>query len=111
MERFRSSILIVTVAAAVCLSTTLFSDQAMAACDTEYRDTRIQPDASLMFVDAVVVRPVSLLASVAGTAVWVVSLPFTLLGDNTSEAGEVLVTNPWCYTFSRPLGHMEKAPR
>ena len=54
-------------------------------------------------------RPLTFVASVAGAAVWIVSLPFTLLAGNTSEAGDVLVLDPFCYTFKRPLGHMEES--
>ena len=35
-------------------------------------------------------------ASVAGAVVWVVLLPFTLLGGNTAEAGDALVMDPLC---------------
>jgi len=36
--------------------------------------------------------------------VYVVSLPFSLLGQNPGEAGAALVKEPAAYTFTRPLG-------
>jgi hypothetical protein len=39
-----------------------------------------------------------------GGAVWLVSLPFSLLGGNADEAGEVLVMGPAKATFVRCLG-------
>ncbi len=82
---------------------------AVAGCDTTYRHGE-EPSAGLMLVDAVLIRPLTFVASVAGAAIWVVTLPFTLMGGNTDEAGDVLVADPWCYTIDRPLGYMEKIP-
>jgi len=110
MGSFRSNLLIYTLAAAFSISATLLSGPAIAAgCDTEYVQSK-EPNGGLMLVDAVVVRPLTFVASVAGAAIWVVTLPFTLLGGNTDEAGNILVADPWCYTFVRPLGYMEKVP-
>lgn len=60
-----------------------------------------------MVLDAVVLRPVGLLTTVAGSAVYVVSLPFSLLGGNEAEVREHLVNEPARYTFKRPLGDVE----
>ncbi len=110
MGSFRTKILIYTLAAALSISGTLLSGSAVAAgCDTEYLQDD-EPNGGLMLVDAVLVRPLTFIASVAGAAIWVVTLPFTLLGGNTDEAADILVADPWCYTFVRPLGYMEKVP-
>ncbi len=58
---------------------------------------------SMMF-DLVVLRPLGLVATVVGTAFFVVSLPFSILGGNTGEAAKKLMVEPAKYTFSRPLG-------
>ena len=58
---------------------------------------------SMMF-DLVLLRPLGLAATVVGTAFFVVSLPFSILGGNTGEAAKKLVVEPAKYTFSRPLG-------
>ena len=58
---------------------------------------------SMMF-DLVLLRPLGLVATVVGTAFFVVSLPFSVLGGNTGEAAKKLVVEPAKYTFSRPLG-------
>ena len=60
-----------------------------------------------MVLDAVVLRPVGLVTTVAGSAVYVVSLPFSLLGGNEAEVRESLVYEPARYTFKRPLGDIE----
>jgi len=39
-----------------------------------------------------------------GCAVFIVSLPFSLLGGNTKQASQKLVKDPASFTFVRPLG-------
>lgn len=62
------------------------------------------PSALAMTGDALFVRPVLLAATVVGSAVYLVSLPFSLLGGNAKEAGDVLVAGPAKATFVRCLG-------
>lgn len=45
-----------------------------------------------------------LVATVLGSAVFVVGLPFTLLNGSTGQAAQKLVVEPAQYTFTRPLG-------
>ena len=67
------------------------------------------PSAAAMAADLLLIRPVSFAATVLGTAVFVVSLPFSLLGQNTGDAGKQLVVRPGEYTFVRPLGDFQDA--
>lgn len=62
------------------------------------------PSALAMTTDALLVRPLLLVTTVVGSVVYLVSLPFSLLGGNTAEAGEVLVVGPARATFVRCLG-------
>lgn len=68
------------------------------------------PSAAAMGVDVLLIRPVSLVATVLGTGLFVISLPFSLLGQNVDEAAAALVGEPAAYTFLRPLGDFETAP-
>ena len=63
-----------------------------------------KPSALAMAGDAIFVRPVLLGMTVLGTAVYIVSLPFSALGGNMDEAGETLVIGPAKATFVRCLG-------
>ena len=63
-----------------------------------------QPTALAMTGDLVIARPALLLMTVLGTGVFLVSLPFTLLGGNLGEAGKTLVLGPAEATFIRCLG-------
>ena len=62
------------------------------------------PTELAMMGDAIIVRPFMLGATVLGTAVFTVTLPFSALGGNTSEAAEALVRSPARTTFLRCLG-------
>jgi ABC-type uncharacterized transport system permease subunit len=64
--------------------------------------------ADSMLFDLVLVRPVGIAASVVGQVLFVVSLPFTLLGGNVGEAAKKLSWEPVKYTFARPLGKFEE---
>lgn len=66
-----------------------------------------RPSAAAMAFDAVVVRPASLIATVAGTGLFIVSLPLSLISHSTDAAGERLVAEPLEYTLTRPLGDFD----
>jgi hypothetical protein len=59
-----------------------------------------------MFGDFILLRPLGFAATVIGAGVFVVSLPFSLIGRNTNEAAEKLVVEPFLFTFDRPLGDL-----
>ena len=63
-----------------------------------------EPTGGTMAADAFMVRPFMLVSSIVGTAAFVVTLPFSLLGGNVGEAGKTLFVEPWAYTLVRPLG-------
>jgi hypothetical protein len=64
------------------------------------------PSGSDMFVDLVVARPLGLLGIVAGSAAFVIALPFTIPSGSVGPAAEELVKKPVHYTFQRPLGEI-----
>ena len=69
------------------------------------------PSALAMTGDALFVRPLLLATTLVGGAVYLVSLPFSALGGNAAEAGEVLVVGPARATFVRCLGCTRTGPR
>lgn len=62
------------------------------------------PSAGAMVADAVIARPLYFLLSQAGSAVYAVTLPFTLMGGNSDQAAETLVVTPLQAAFVRCLG-------
>lgn len=65
------------------------------------------PSAEAMVFDFFIMRPLSLVGTVAGTAVYIVALPFNLLTLNLAEPGRRLVVEPAKYTFVRDLGDLD----
>jgi len=77
-----------------------FGSSAIASVDFEKKD----PSGGAMFADFVLVRPVGIVAVVAGSVLFVISLPFSALGGNVKVAARSLVVKPAKFTFTRPLG-------
>ncbi len=57
--------------------------------------------------DAVVVRPACLVATVVGSAVFVVALPWAAASKSIKKTANTLVVKPAQATFTRPLGDMD----
>lgn len=57
-----------------------------------------------MVADAIIVRPLGVIATILGVGFFIISLPFSALGGNVKEAGQKLVVAPAKFTFKRPLG-------
>ena len=53
------------------------------------------PNEFAMVADLLVARPIGLVFTVAGAAVWVVSLPFTLLSGHAGEAAGQPIARSW----------------
>tara|TARA_R110002110_G_scaffold205066_7_gene416985 strand:- start:107737 stop:108105 length:369 start_codon:yes stop_codon:yes gene_type:complete len=62
------------------------------------------PNEFAMVGDLLVARPIGAVMTVGGAAVWLVSLPFTLLSGHAGEAAEKLMLGPAETTFMRCLG-------
>ena len=84
---------------AITLCATLFAQPSFAADSNQQKPTAVQ-----MGADLVIARPVQLLATAMGVVVFVVALPFTVMGDNVGHAADTLVAGPAKATFARCLG-------
>jgi hypothetical protein len=93
--------------AAVALTACLSLWQGAASAAGMYEQHIHEPSAGAMAVDAVAVRPLGLVATVIGTGLFVISLPFSALGGNVDEAAQQLVVAPARFTFKRPLGEYD----
>ena len=79
----------------------------MVPCMTCFAQELEQDDAVVagqMAGDALVARPLGLCATVIGGGLFVISLPFSLLGHNTGDAFNYLLADPFKFTFNRQLG-------
>ncbi len=57
-------------------------------------------------VDVILVRPCCLVATILGSAVFVVSLPAAAISKSTDKAANALIKVPAKATFSRPVGDL-----
>lgn len=74
-----------------------------AATAQEYFESE-DPGGGEMMYDFFVIRPVGIVATAIGSVVFVISWPFSALGNNVDVASQKLVKDPAAYTFKRPLG-------
>ena len=99
MKRSKTTLLQLLALAAYLSSVTCAP--AWAWSDDDWDDDQ---KAEKMTLDALVVRPVGLAATVLGSVIYVISLPFSYTGGNQYEAQQALVEDPARHTFQRPLG-------
>jgi len=59
------------------------------------------------FIDAIVLRPLGLIAIPVGLGAFIIALPFSALAGNTESSFDQLVKAPAKYTFQRPLGDFD----
>jgi hypothetical protein len=59
-------------------------------------------------MDILLVRPVSLAATVVGTAVFIASLPCSIPSKSVGATAQTLVVEPFNYTFTRPIGQFSE---
>jgi|APLow6443716910_1056828.scaffolds.fasta_scaffold143537_1 hypothetical protein len=59
---------------------------------------------SMMVADFILVRPVGFVATIIGTALFALSLPFSGPGGNLQSAADMMVIAPARFTFHRALG-------
>ncbi|MGP5550516.1 hypothetical protein ACTXNE_07485 [Psychrobacter namhaensis] len=83
---------IFTVAASLSL---LAASMQPALAAIEIDETDFGPSYETMVVDTVVGKPLQLVNAVAGTAAYLVSLPFSLIGGNADQAQQKLFVEPW----------------
>ena len=62
------------------------------------------PSSSAMAADALIGRPLGLATTIAGTGVFLLTLPFSLPSESSGEAAWGLIGRPGGWTFVRPMG-------
>jgi len=63
-----------------------------------------EPPTPAAMVADIMVRPIMAGATVLGAGIFLATLPFSLMGGNAGQAGDVLVVQPFNATFLRCLG-------
>jgi hypothetical protein len=78
-----------------------------ATANSSYITRTEDVSAEAMIVDGLLLRPGGIVATVVGTAVFVVTLPFSIPTRSVDKAAQKLIMDPARYTFVRPLGQVE----
>lgn len=73
----------------------IFAGMQPALAAIEIDETDFGPSYETMVVDTIVGKPLQLVTAVAGTAAYLVSLPFSLIGGNADQAQQKLFVEPW----------------
>ena len=71
------------------------------------QDDRPAPGAGAIAADTLFVRPACLVATIVGSALFVISLPIAAVTKSVHQTAHALVVKPAEATFKRPLGDME----
>lgn len=80
-----------------------FATNALAADSLDV--DKSETSAGAMFYDLFFLRPFGAAATVGGSVIFVLGLPFSAIGGNVGKSGEKLVADPFKYTLDRPLGN------
>jgi len=79
------------------------------AAEDSYMARTEDVSAEAMIVDGLLLRPAGIAATVLGTVVFVVTLPFSIPTRSVDKAAQKLIVDPARYTFVRPLGQIESS--
>ena len=77
------------------------------AAEDSYMARTEDVSAEAMIADGLLLRPAGIVATVLGTAVFVVTLPFSIPTRSVGKAAQKLIVDPARYTFVRPLGQID----
>jgi hypothetical protein len=86
------------------LTATALSVALVAPQITVAQEVEEHPSGLAMAGDALIARPLGVVFTAVGAALYVVTLPFSLAGGNAGQAGKELVVGPAEATFVRCLG-------
>lgn len=104
MRRFQMTVSIVAMMSVLLMLTASFVRAKSAdPQSTEQKEVT----AEKILADVFFLRPVGVVATAFGIATYLVTLPITLTTHSHATVGKKLVSDPWKYTFQRPVGHLE----
>lgn len=83
---------------------------AMTACSINTSSAESDAETFNALADVAVVRPGCFVATVIGTAAFVVSLPVAAMSKSVKKSAEALVLKPGRATFKRPIGDFKSLP-
>ena len=67
-----------------------------------------EPSAAKVVFDGLIARPLGLATTVAGTGLFVATLPFSIPSGSVRESANGMIVRPGGWTFVRPMGRPDK---
>ena len=89
-------------------ATILAATMIMTTPATSHAGKRNDASVGMKLLDAIVVRPTSLVMAFAGTGIYLGTTPLTVPTGMANKTGKYLYRTPWKYTSGRPLGVWHK---
>jgi hypothetical protein len=68
------------------------------------RQAEAEPSAPAVAADGLIARPLGLATTIAGTGLFLVTLPFSASSGSVNEAARGMIGKPGGWTFVRPMG-------
>jgi hypothetical protein len=99
--KLKEKMMMVVLSSVFCLGS-------LVSVDSHAKKVEERPGAIAMAADVALMRPLMFVATVGGAGIYVLSLPFSLLGGNAEEVQKALVITPFKSTFVRCLGCTSK---
>jgi len=59
------------------------------------------PDEEIPMMDLLIARPIGVAAGIAGTALFIVTLPFTIPTNSVDKSARMFIVDPFNFSFSR----------
>lgn len=72
------------------------------------RNPDTDPSAAKVVADGLIARPLGLATTIAGTGLFVATLPFSLPSGSVRESARGMIKRPGGWTFVRPMGRPDK---
>jgi hypothetical protein len=101
LKRLSRTAIVLMIMSSLCIAMPL---QTVNASETDNM-VQQEPGALTIGTDLLVVRPLGIVATVCGSMIYVLSLPFSITAGNSGEVYQKTVAEPAVFTFKRPLGH------
>ena len=87
--------------AILCAATLVLASATPAVASSHYAEPAVVAG------DALVVRPLSFVATVVGAGVFVLAFPVAVTSGSVHSTADALMVQPGRFTFRRPLGHFD----
>jgi hypothetical protein len=106
-SKMRSGMALIMAMLLLCATSLVHAEDAYMTRGTTRGDSDVS--AETIIADGLILKPAGVVATIVGSALFVVTLPFSVPTRSVDKAAQKLVVDPARYTFVRPLGQVESS--